>query len=95
MNESLLSEVAVLKGQVQNLEESYRHQSTIITNLLEQQVKANEAKAVADALIQERLDREKRDRDFVNKILAPIGTIVLTIISLLLGHYVPLWLNKH
>jgi hypothetical protein len=94
MIESLLSEIAILREQVQNLEESYKHQGTIITNLLEQQVKANKAKAVADALLQEKLNREKEARDFVNKILAPIGTIVLTIISLLLGHYVPLWLNK-
>lgn len=37
---------------------------------------------------------EKANKDFVNKILAPLGTIVITCLGILLGHFIPTLIGK-
>jgi hypothetical protein len=37
----------------------------------------------------------KAKADFINKILAPIGTLVLTLLGAFLGYIVPAYMSKH
>lgn len=38
---------------------------------------------------------EKARKDFRDKILAPIGTLVITIIGAFLGYFIPAYMSKH
>jgi hypothetical protein len=75
--DALLLDVALLKEQLQNLQQEQEASSNLLTQLLEDKIEA------------------KAREDFINRVLAPIGTLIFTIIGALLGYAIPTYMSKH